>query len=368
MKKVLFALFIILFCSSAYALNELKYLTPPYWVVGKVADTAEAAVGTRNVYFYFDQAALDVGDYAKSSAFSNQFLLNAYSIFPANLTVGQTYKVSTEQDEKGYGADGTVIISGVGWDEVKGMGLRLGGGIRPPSVSLLDLPKIEDIIFGKRRWQKALFAKGEKFIVSSSPKISAKVSSQHGIKVNSIKVAMNEGTPLAKTYSISTANIVKSSGAESAPTEVVFELDLSKMGEKIPEGEQTFAFRASNIYGATMESASVKVLGGAPRIEGIPIVYPSPIRLATDRSVTFQYQLSDDMNIDIFVFDISARVAKKLSFLAREEGGSGDGVNKPTWDLITDQGSIMASGIYLAHFVNRDTGKLLGKVKVTAVP
>jgi len=95
--------------------------------------------------------------------------------------------------------------------------------------------------------------------------------------------------------------------------------------------------------------------------------YPSPVRLNVDNQVVFQYTLSTDMNVDLYVFDISGRVAKKLSFAKYSEGGSA-GVNKPAWDLITDQGQKLAAQIAVFNLVNRDTGKLLGKGKLTAVP
>jgi hypothetical protein len=99
----------------------------------------------------------------------------------------------------------------------------------------------------------------------------------------------------------------------------------------------------------------------------VPLTFPSPVRLKSDKSVYFQYVLSRDANIEIYVIDVSARVVKKFFAAGGSEGGSA-GVNKLTWDLMTDQGSLVASGIYVFSLVDRDSGKLLGKGKFTALP
>ncbi|MFA6548395.1 MAG: hypothetical protein WCT39_00490, partial [Candidatus Margulisiibacteriota bacterium] len=107
--------------------------------------------------------------------------------------------------------------------------------------------------------------------------------------------------------------------------------------------------------------------GGEPRLIGVPITFPSPVHLKTDTAVTFQYTLSRDMNIEISLFDVSGQMVKKLSFAQGAEGGAA-GVNKVRWDLMTDQGQRSASGICIFTLVNRETGKLLGKGKFTALP
>jgi hypothetical protein len=179
---------------------------------------------------------------------------------------------------------------------------------------------------------------------------------------------MNEGSATQTIYDIGLENITKAEGPPDTPTRVTFTYDfIQAAAAAIPAGDQKFTFKASNAYGTTIEVVNATVIGGEARIIGTPITFPSPVRLKIDSSVQFQYTLSQDANIDIYVFDISGRVIKKLTCPKYSDGGSA-GVNKPSWDLVTDQGQKLAAQIALFNIVNRDTGKMLGKGKLTAVP
>lgn len=343
-----------------------------YWIAGGVSDPNNVGTEGRKVVFYKDDPANgfadDIVGIAGLAGRSAEYALNAFEDYRLPITPG-TYKAAIVKGEDNYGADPVeVIVTGNGYDLAStNLVLMFGAGIGDPGSRLSDLaPKFTDIRFGKRLYQRELVAKGQEFIVSAQPRISAIAVSSAGLDTSKISMVVNEGTANAKTYAISQAKVT-AAGPTAAPTEVSMIYDLYNLGETLPEGKQDIRFKASNAYGSTLEICSVTVVGGEPRIVGTPITYPSPLHLKADSSVYFQYTLSADINVDIFLFDVSGRVAKKFILYARDEGGSA-GVNKVTWNLITDQGAKVASGIYVFSLVNRDTGKMLGKGKFTALP
>lgn len=390
MKKVLPVLLILLLGIGilyvGFAARAQHVYLGMYWIAGGVIAPEGVTTADRQVVFY--KGPLDnnqiVGGYADDivgpsglSGQPDQYIMNAFEDYRLNIVPG-TYQVAIPNDNPsdpaaGYGADPVdVVVTGKGFEIVPvNLVLALDAGLLPPAdrpeVGEEWAPRFEDIRFGKRLYQPALVAKGQEFIISSQPRISARVISASGLDTSQIYMVINEGTSTAKTYSIAQTAKVSAVGAAAAPTEVNFVLDLFNLGESFPDGENEINFKATNAYGSTIEVASVTVIGGEARLIGVPITYPSPLRLMSENSVIFQYTLSKDIPVDIYLFDVAGRVAKKITLYARDEGGSA-GINKVTWNLITDQGQKVASGIYVFTLVNKETGKLLGKGKFTALP
>ena len=343
-----------------------------YWVLGTVNDPDGVGTEGRKVVLFKDQTAngfaYDLAGVGGLSGVAGQYRLNADEDERMNIAPG-TYKIGIVKKDD-YGMNPVdVTITGLGYD-VFNVILKRGEGMEDPGVHTSNkAPRWESITFGNRKWQPAVYTgetKETQFIISSQPKITATVVSEYGIDKNNIKMLMNEGTANQTVYDIGIANIIKTEGVSDSPTKVTFTYDyVQAQAAAIPEGDQTFTFKASNAFGTTVEVVNATVGGG--ELIGTPIVYPSPVRLTIDKQVTFQYKLGKDMNVDLYMFDISSRVAKKMAFSKGQEGGSA-GINKPTWNLITDQGQLVASGIYLFNLVDHDTGKLLGKGKLTAVP
>ena len=78
-----------------------------------------------------------------------------------------------------------------------------------------------------------------------------------------------------------------------------------------------------------------------------------------------------DIAFDIYIFDITANVVKKLSFNAGEPGGSSGGSanpNKIDWDLMSDHGYKIGAGIYVWNIVDKNKGKIIGKGKLAIFP
>lgn len=390
MKKVLSVLLIALFGIGilylGFAARAQHFYLGMYWIAGGV--TAPEGVTTADRQVVFFKGPLDnnqiVGGYSDDvvgptglSGQPNQYIINAFEDYRLNIVPG-IYQVAIPNDNpsdpaSGYGADPVdVVVTGKGYEIVPvDLAITLGAGLLPPAerpeAGAEWAPRFEDIRFGKRLYQPALVAKGQEFIISSQSRISAKVISEGGLDTSKIYMVVNEGTSTAKTYSIAQTAKISAVGAADAPTEVDFVLDLFNLGETFPDGDNEINFKATNAFGSTLEVASVTVVGGEARLIGIPITFPSPLHLMRTNSVIFQYTLTKDIPVDIFLFDVSGRVAKKITCYARDEGGSA-GVNKVSWNLITDQGQKVASGIYVFTLINRETGKLLGKGKFTALP
>jgi flagellar hook assembly protein FlgD len=102
---------------------------------------------------------------------------------------------------------------------------------------------------------------------------------------------------------------------------------------------------------------------GQLRIVDTPLSFPSPYNPSSGSPVTLQYSLSQDADLNIFIFGSSGQIVKKLSALKGSEGGKA-GQNKLTWDGRTDFGTIISNGIYVGTIVDKDSQQLLGKVKL----
>jgi len=344
-----------------------------------VSDVSGVAVDGRTIYFY--QTHPDSGRTedligpSGAALVAGRFALNAFGDWRMEIIPGKYYVATVNTD--GYGAGPVeVMITGKGYEIVPTLHLIAGGGVSPglpiPPAPWEAYPRIEKIKFGERLYQSALVTETDKFIVSGQPKISARVTCPLGINTNSIRMVQSakieEGIP-EKTFNVRAASITTVQGADPSPTEISFIYDFKAEGETLPDGEQTLTFRAQSSSGlSTQEVTRVSILAGALEIIGDPIAAPSPLELGKDKQVTLQYGLSKDGNVDIYIFDISARILKKFTFNAGEPGGQAGGrvnPNKVTWNLITDQGDHAPAGILLFNIVDRDNNKVLGKGKIT---
>lgn len=378
MKKLLMVCIGLILASCAFAQTELKSLMPVYWVSGTVADSAEATVNNRRIFFYRDAPALVEGKYAESNCFSaaNSFMLNAFAIFPGLLTVGETYQVATEQDAKGYGATGTVKISGLGWDEVKGMALAAGGGIVAPVVGAPGLPPKIKLWFGSHVYQPGLVAKGQPFVVPADTDVRTDISidapyslakniSDYSIVVDPdktpIKLSLTASNVSAQTYA---AGSDPSDGKISSMS-----IKYSFAVSPLKEGPHSFVVTApSSSIPPSIKTytATVEVMGGPLRLIGQPLTYPSPFRIAKDKLVYIQYTLSRSANVDLYLVGVGGTRIKKFVCNAGTEGGSA-GINKVSWTGQSDLGSLAGNAIYVGSIISRDDGRMLGRFKLTIV-
>jgi hypothetical protein len=290
-----------------------------------------------------------------------------------------TYRIATVKGNDNYGVNPVEVnISGNGWDTIN-LWLKRDGGI-PPVGTYTDpwlaseIPLIRSIKFDDKLYQKMLVEdRNLKFYTSSQPKVKVRITAGNlGINPDTLSVVLNRPGMVQESFNRSQFSDYTEipSPTPNRPTEINFSLNFKTLPVSPLDGDNTFNFRAENDAGPTEEAASVSVTG-ALEIVGTPITYPSPLHLATDNQVTFQYGLSRDANIDIYIFDIAGTIIKKFSFNAGSLGGLGGGSaspNKVIWSLLTDQGSRLGVGIYLFEIVNRDSNKIIGKGKLPAAP
>jgi hypothetical protein len=379
MKKLLFIFLIYCVFGATPVLAQGIGFYP---IVGDVvSDVSGVAVDGRTIYFYQTHPDLgrteDIIGPSGAALVAARFALNAFGDWRMEIIPGKYYVATVNTD--GYGAGPVeVMITGKGYEIVSTLHLVPGGGVAPglpiPPAPWEAYPRIEKIKFGERLYQPQLITETEKFIVSSQPKISARVTCPLGINTNSIRMVqaadIEKGIP-EKTYNVRAASITTVLGAAPTPTEISFIYDFKAEGETLPDGDQTLTFRAQSASGlSTQEVTRVSILAGALDVIGEPIAFPSPAVQGIDKQVTLQYGLSKDGNVDIYIFDISARILKKFSFNAGEPGGQAGGTinpNKVTWNLITDQGDPAPAGILLFNIVDRDNNKVLKKGKITLV-
>jgi hypothetical protein len=347
-----------------------------YWIAGSISDPDGKGTEGRQVVFYKDSPLVGYADDLAVSA--GTYTVNAYEDWRMAVAPG-TYKVAIVKGTDNYGADPVdVTVSGNGYDIAPQLVLAFGKGIAPPPPPGTEPAPGFKIWFGKRLYQPAIYGRKEdgkkQFVVSEKGNIKIEVDIPNPFLLNeSTSYTMSIQSPMGVTTSFDLSALagVKASAAGIKPLiiETNYPEDLRAVED---ESVYTFTFNAASrgTFGAATSvttACAVTVMGGPTKMLDIPIAFPSPLHLKTDREAYFQYTLSKNANVDIYIYDISARMVKKFVCNSGTEGGNA-GVNKVKWDLITDQGSLVASGIYVMTFVERDSGKLLSRGKFTALP
>lgn len=209
-------------------------------------------------------------------------------------------------------------------------------------------PEIK-VWFDNRLYQSTLTDKGNEFIVSKRPKI---------------KVEFTLPAPYAlspkKTYQA--ARPMSAQAAGSSAIEYTLQEDL-------PPGTHTFSFTASTAgtkgrATSSTQSITVVVKAGAIAVLGEPIHFPSPFSPTKNKDgITMQYTLSENADIDIYVFNVAGETAKRITCFAGTEGGMA-GLNQVKWNGLLDGGGMIGNGIYATTIISKKEGKLLAKFKI----
>lgn len=396
-KSLLVIIIVFVICNLTFVISPKAKAQPvfvgTYWILsGGIANPDSQILDGRQVVIYRinpdNGFAADTTGPTGLSQREGDFVINAleewrWFVDPANYFRPGTYQIAIVNDnpdniEEGYGADPVEFtVTGYGYDVAPELTLARGAGILPPERPEYGTPIFSEVRFGKRLYQPTVVERwiateGEekRFVVSPTPRITATVASDFGITVSEIAMVLNADTATARTFAIRPSNIVSSAGPADAPTSVSLVYDFGAEGEApLPEGDQVMTFSATNSFGRTDYDCHVNVAGGERRMLGTPIAFPSPLHLMSADTVTIQYTLSHDMPVEINFFDVSGRNVKRFIIAQGAEGGSA-GINKVEWSggPRTDQGQRLASGIYLGVIIDKENNKVLGRVKVTALP
>jgi hypothetical protein len=371
---------------AALAQDYREPFYPHYWISGNVLDAEDGTGGNgREIYLYKTEEEYSTGRYAADVVGEKRYMLNVFGLGIGTLEVGGTYYLvipnsNPDNPAEGYGAGPVrVTISGSGADEAPDLRLAKGASpLPPPPPPGKEFAPTIKIWFGRRQYQPGIYGiRAEKkrlFVVQPKGTIKIEVDIPDPFKIDeSVSYAMQVLTPLEGTKAFDLHRVyplrATAAGVKPLIIETGYPEDLAVIGD---ESVYTFTFFARSRGDIGMPTsvstqAAVTVMGGPTALVDAPLTYPSPISLRTDREVYLQYTLSRDAAIDIYLFDISARVVKKLSFNAGEEGGAA-GLNRAAWDLVTDLGGRIGAGIYLFNIVEKESGRLLGKGKLTAIP
>jgi hypothetical protein len=376
---------LVTFCLTAVGQRAGAQLSYPgiYWILGSVQDPEGVGAEGRWVVFYKDDPAAGFADdhvgTVGLSRRTGQYILNSIEDLRMVVSPGE-YKVAiVTSDVDNYGADPVnVTVTGHGYDVAPDLVLAYGAGIAPPGrPGEEEPPPLIKVWFGNRLYQPSIFGLEEgksRFYVAEEGNLKVEVSIADPYQLDreasySMSIQGPEGA--VDSFDLSGVPGFVASAAEARPfvIETPYPAALAG-GDEDRDYVFTFNARSAGTLGpatSVATVAAVTVYGGPVKLVGVPLTYPSPVHLKTDKQVTFQYTLTGAANIDIFLFDVSGRVVRKITLNRDEEGGA-PGVNKVGWDLMTDQGTLVSSGIYVFTLVNRDDGKLLGRGKFTCLP
>ncbi len=352
MKRLLLLL-VILAAVAGISYSEGPF-TLIYWVRGRVTDAPGTSANGRKIYFANTRASDIIGPTGLSGN-PNEFLINA-GLAGVPLEPGMRYRVFSEA-AGGYGVGPVEVeIGGTGYDAVGPFALTAGGGVadlRAMGVAMEPAPQIK-VWFNNRLYQKGM---GEEFYIPKKPSIKVEVNIEDPFALSS-SAANYQFMIDSRPYAFQSSRIMSD--------KAIFEFTLP--GE-FPSGVHNFTFNAQS-SGTKAAAASVTetiratVSGGPLRILDTPLTFPSPFNPEKDRNVIFQYTLSDNADIDIFIFNIAGEMVKKIPIKQGEEGGLGQ-LNKVSWNGITDQKSIVSNGVYLGNIVARAENRVLSKFKLT---
>jgi hypothetical protein len=389
-KALLLSLIILLFGLAGRAPAAPKYgFMSFYTISGKVTGIAAAPAAGRTVIFYKGTPAVYTSATADATG---AYRLNASSnldLLP--LKVGETCEVAVVKDSRGYGAGPVSFrLSGVGFDVAPDLTMAYETGVSTAAATVPggagkapEPPPVVKLWFDKRLYQEVkepTTGENMPFIVADRPSIRVEVSIADNYFLDKVEsagaysVTVDPGSsyPALDVMAGSTAGrTVTLAGSEGGDkiTAQSLEFNLTEPLSSEGDGKHLFVIKARSsgtvgLATSVTAYATVEVLGGPVRLVGTPVSYPSPFSISKQGTVTIQYQLSKNADVQIVLADISGRLTKALYFQSGQEGGSA-GVNKATWDGRTDRGTLAGNGIYLGTIISRDDGRKLGALKLT---
>ena len=230
-----------------------------------------------------------------------------------------------------------------------------------PKKSPEIAPEIK-IWFDNRIYQAALVERGDAFIVSKRPKIKieVKIAAPYALSSEISNYSISIDKTLVKANALSSAQNLRPEYRELI-------LDCLVPND-LTEGVHVFEFSAKSSGGigiptSITQKASVVVKGGGLSIIGEVLPFPSPFSPSKNTGVEIQYTLSENTDIEIYLFSISGETVKRISCFSGSEGGQA-GLNKVKWDGKLDAGGIAGNGIYLGTIISKKDSRLLKKFKV----
>jgi hypothetical protein len=189
-------------------------------------------------------------------------------------------------------------------------------------------------------------------ITSDSAKVKAEISSPYSISKNMVAILVDR-----KAADFLSFSNIKPFGDQYN----ILSLSVETVLKNLSSGNHALSLVAGNELGFTTQNIALTV--ATAHLVGMPLVFPSPFNPSSGSNLTIQYSLSQDADIDIFIFGSSIAIIKKITTYKGLEGGR-LGANKVVWDGRTDFGTIVSNGIYVGTLVDRNSQTVLGKMKL----
>jgi hypothetical protein len=197
-------------------------------------------------------------------------------------------------------------------------------------------PTISDLIINGRR----RFAQD---IVSSRLRIEATILDNEPRNVERIEIWMNDSLE----YQGTSADWQNAYDEDSG----FFEVELSPL----EAGEYTFKIIVWDRAGNQAEEIIEPLYIYPPsdiRVIGPPVNYPNPFAPLKGEQTAIAYVLTTDVDITIYIFDITGTTVWRRTFEAFEEGGKA-GYNEVIWNGYSDFGKVLGNGIYIFKIVHK---------------
>ncbi len=188
--------------------------------------------------------------------------------------------------------------------------------------------------------------------IRSLPDIKAQISDNSGIDSSSIKLTI-DGTA---------QNSVSVRAAETRPSSVTA-YNISHNNVRLKSGKHTLKVEARDVFGkrTVIEVYDLDVLGYAA-IEGQPMNYPNPFKPSYGETTKIAYNLADDADIVIAVYDLAGRQVHRIICPAGLSGGTAGPNNDVPWDGKSAFGEILGNGVYV--YIITSAGSVLGSGEI----
>jgi|GEM_PF-3482508 len=153
----------------------------------------------------------------------------------------------------------------------------------------------------------------------------------------------------------------------STSSEIDIEYTIGSNEPPMPSGNYDMYFSAQDLSpgeNVGTRVLQVRVYGGDPQVIGDVLCYPVPFKPLSGENVRIAYNLSQDADVTIYVYDVSGRVVLTRKYSSGAMGGHA-GYNEFSWDGESDFGNFIGNGIYVCKITAGNSA--IGTVKIPVI-
>ncbi|MDD4179937.1 MAG: hypothetical protein PHH14_07865, partial [Candidatus Margulisbacteria bacterium] len=198
-----------------------------------------------------------------------------------------------------------------------------------------------------------------------------------------IKVAIETADPssLAADYlvqfkideaPVQVSSLAKSAVATSMAKDVAA-FETTAAPKNLAEGKHTLTVSVTDAAGHEVTKSFFGLTVSSVLLSQIRGNYPNPFAPAKRSETTrIAYDLTEDTDIEINIYDISGRAIRKLSAVAGYKSGSigaggAIGYNEVVWDGKDETGNLVANGTYLYIILKKGNSTPLGRSQMAVI-